>query len=342
MAEVMQNLQLKFLSLCTVVFTALALSAGTGFAEHRVAPWPENRKGAVSLTFDDGCVSHRLLGFSALEERGYRGTFFLVSDSRANVWESWKEAAQAGHEIGSHTKTHPRLPRLTAERMREEMEGSRNDIEARIPFRKIHFFSYPFGDMDPKVMSLAKGVYEASRGGGVDCGLNDESVDFLNVKGCSPDDGNDIYGITDAAERQGKWLVAIFHSLDGGRECYGSWTFRNWTAYLDYLKTKDLWVGTFGDVVKYLRSRLSSTITVTGHAENRITITLRDSLDDGIYDRPLTIRSKVPAGWGTVYVHQGNTTTEKQPVLEGEERVIYYDAVPDRGPVTLRKSLAER
>ena len=36
------------------VFLLLGLSAASSFAAHTITPWPENRKGAVSLAFDDG------------------------------------------------------------------------------------------------------------------------------------------------------------------------------------------------------------------------------------------------------------------------------------------------
>jgi peptidoglycan/xylan/chitin deacetylase (PgdA/CDA1 family) len=323
----------------TAAFLALILALLPGIAnsEHRIATWPGNKKGAVSLTFDDGCKSQYLLGFSELERRGYRGTFFLVSDY-VFVWDHWKEAAQSGHEIGSHTKTHPHLTRLFEARMREEMEGSKAGIEGRIPLPGCVLFAYPFGDLNEAVRTNARNLYTASRGGGIACGLNDESVDFSNVKGCSPDDGNDIYGFTDAAEQQGKWLVAIFHSLDGGKECYGSWAFETWTKYLDYLKMKNLWVGPFGVAAKYARERMSAILTVNSSTEDRISLSLTDNLEDEIYDQPLSIISKVPAGWKTVIVQQGAKVIVIPSVQVGGERVVQYDAIPDRGTITLGNS----
>ena len=221
------------------------------------------------------------------------------------------------------------------------MAGSKAEIEARIGSRECISFAYPFGDLDRRSESIARNVYVASRGGGINCGLNGESVDFSNVKGCSPDDGNDIYGFTDAAEKQGKWLVAIFHSLDGGKDCYGSWEYGTWTGYLDYLGKKDLWVGTFGAAVKYTRERMSANLSVLSRSPDRIALNVTDPLDDAVYDEPLTIRSRVPSGWNTVIVEQGYSIVEKQSTLEGESRVIYYDAVPDRGIISLRNSHAE-
>lgn len=323
-----------------LVLFALASFPGTSYSEHRITNWPDNKKGAVSLTFDDGCKSQLSLGLSAIEKRGYNGTFYLVSNS-VTAWDQWRNAAQSGHEIGSHTKTHPHLTKLAPARMQDEIAGSKAEIEARIPSRKCFSFAYPFGDLDRPVESIARKVYVASRGGGINCGLNDESTDISNVKGCSPDDGNDIYRFTDAAERQGKWLVAIFHSVDGGKDCYGSWEFNTWTAYLDYLGTRNLWVGTFGAAVKYTRERMSAILSVLSRSRDQITLNVTDSLEDAVYDEPLTIRSMVPSDWKTVIVEQGDSIVEEQSTWEGESRVIYYDALPDHGIISLRNSHAE-
>lgn len=309
-------------------------------ADHKITKWPDNKRGAVSLTFDDGCRSQYVQGIPELERRGYKGTFFLITGS-VKAWDHWQDAASSGHEIGSHTKTHPYLTRLQLPQVQDEMRGAMEQIDARIPQEKCILFAYPFGDLDPSVRSIAGKTYLVSRGGGIDCALNDDSVDFTNVKGCSPDDGNDIYGFTEAAERTGGWLVAIFHSLDGGKDCYGSWTFDAWKAYLDHLDSRELWVGPFGAAAKYFRERISATISVRSLSPEEITLSLTDTLDDAIYDEPLTIRSGIPRYWEKVIVQQGGSITEKEAEFEGEDRVIYYNAVPDRGLVSLRNFRAE-
>jgi peptidoglycan/xylan/chitin deacetylase (PgdA/CDA1 family) len=48
-------------------------------------------------------------------------------------------------EIGAHTVSHPALSHLSAARQREEIAGSRRDLEATLE-RRVTGFSYPFGD----------------------------------------------------------------------------------------------------------------------------------------------------------------------------------------------------
>ena len=325
-----------------MVLLALAFFAGSSFAAHQITAWPENKKGAVSLGFDDSCQSHVSLGIPALDARGFKGTFFLMTDAVTSgyspPWSAWRDAANNGHEIGSHTMTHPYLTDLTPTQVQNELAGSKNAIDSQIPSQKCLTLAYPFGNLNSSVASIAQNIYMASRG--ISCGLNGEPFDFSNVRACSPDDGDDIYAQADAAEQQGKWLFAFIHSLDGGRDCWGTWEIDMWTTYLDYLKRKNLWVGTFGATVKYIKERAAATLSVLSSSSDQIVLQLTDTLDDTIYDQPLTVRSEVPSSWVTATVQQGSSTIDVTPVVEGATRVIYYNVVPDRGPITLKNPQA--
>ncbi|MCL5885089.1 MAG: polysaccharide deacetylase family protein [Deltaproteobacteria bacterium] len=316
--------------------------AGNSFAAHTITSWPENKAGAVSLAFDDGCQSHASLGIPALDARGLKGTFFLVINDIGGyspAWSSWKNAAITGHEIASHTMSHPYLTSLSLTQVQSELAGAQAAIDAQIPSRRCLSFAYPYGALNSSVASIARNIYIASRG--ISCGLNSEPIDFSNVSACSPDDGDDIYAQADAAEQQGKWLVAFIHSLDGGRDCWGSWEIDMWTTYLDYLKDKNLWVGTFGAAAKHIQERASATLSVLSSSSDQMVLSLTDTLDDAIYDQPLTIRSEVPSDWGTVSVQQGSGSITQVPsTVEGTARVIYHNAVPDRGLISLRNPQA--
>jgi peptidoglycan/xylan/chitin deacetylase (PgdA/CDA1 family) len=50
------------------------------FAQHSILKWPENKKGAVSITFDDGASSQYQLAVPLLNSYGMKGTFFIVTD----------------------------------------------------------------------------------------------------------------------------------------------------------------------------------------------------------------------------------------------------------------------
>jgi peptidoglycan/xylan/chitin deacetylase (PgdA/CDA1 family) len=59
----------------------------------------------------------------------------------------------AGHEIGSHTLTHPRLTRLTLRDAKEEITASKKRLEDLLG-RPIAHFCYPYGDWNEPVRDL--------------------------------------------------------------------------------------------------------------------------------------------------------------------------------------------
>jgi peptidoglycan/xylan/chitin deacetylase (PgdA/CDA1 family) len=56
-------------------------------------------------------------------------------------------------QIGAHTMTHPALSQLSAEQQREEIAGSRRELEVALD-RRVTGFSYPFGDTGPGVGTI--------------------------------------------------------------------------------------------------------------------------------------------------------------------------------------------
>lgn len=66
-----------------------------------------------------------------------------------------REWLAAGHEIGAHTLTHPRLTQIPAAQAREEISASRRKLEDLFS-RPVMHFAYPFGDYDERVVSQVR------------------------------------------------------------------------------------------------------------------------------------------------------------------------------------------
>ena len=80
----------------------------------------------VALTFDDSLKDHLLIAAPLLEERGWRGTFCIVTDwvgkdEKHLTWDDVRELVQRGHEIATHTKSHPNLVSLLEKGQEEEV-----------------------------------------------------------------------------------------------------------------------------------------------------------------------------------------------------------------------------
>ena len=137
----------------------------------------------LAVTFDDAYVSTLRLGLPILERHGVPGTVFAPSEyvdtDRAIAWEGmerWlgtehegelrcmttpelQELRAAGWEVGSHTCSHPKLPTLADDRLREELSRSKETLEQKLsaPCTSI---AYPYGAVDRRVsMAAAEAGY---------------------------------------------------------------------------------------------------------------------------------------------------------------------------------------
>ncbi len=123
----------------------------------------------VFLTFDDGFRDVFENALPVLEQHRFCGIEFLVSGlvGRTNEWQQRegdvveplmddsqvRDWLAAGHEIGSHTQTHPHLTQLSPAVAREEISASRKALEDRFGV-VIEHFCYPYGDWNEAVRDL--------------------------------------------------------------------------------------------------------------------------------------------------------------------------------------------
>jgi peptidoglycan/xylan/chitin deacetylase (PgdA/CDA1 family) len=139
----------------------------------------------LAITFDDAFRSVIELALPILSRVGFVATVFAPTDfvgtEKPMAWPgidhwretehaeelvpmSWEELerlAGAGWEIGSHTRSHPRLPTLADGALREELSSSRREIERHLE-RPCPSIAYPYGDHDSRVVEAAgEAGYEA-------------------------------------------------------------------------------------------------------------------------------------------------------------------------------------
>lgn len=141
----------------------------TGIAPGELTAHPDNRAKQICLTFDDGFVNVLKFGLEVLSRHGFRAIEYLVADrlGGTNDWEQRegeaseplmdgaqiKEWLAAGHDIGAHTLTHPRLSQVTLAQAREEIFASKKKLEDLFG-RPVRHFCYPYGDWNPAIRDL--------------------------------------------------------------------------------------------------------------------------------------------------------------------------------------------
>lgn len=96
------------------------------------------------------------VSISAEEERHLVDRYLMT-------WDDVAKVASAGMDIGSHTRTHRILQTLEDAPLRDELEGSRRDLEERLG-RRINSIAYPVGYSvvgEPRIVrALAAAGYE--------------------------------------------------------------------------------------------------------------------------------------------------------------------------------------
>lgn len=162
--------------LCLAEIGWQGISLREAVAYHKSnASWPRR---SVVLTFDDGYENFYDGALPVLLKHGFSATVFVVSGhmSGTNDWEaprpglgrlpilSWQQAAEisaAGIEIGSHTRTHPNLRRMSFEAMEREIRISKTEIEDHIEC-EVESFAYPFGSFNRRSMDIVRRRFRAA------------------------------------------------------------------------------------------------------------------------------------------------------------------------------------
>ena len=144
----------KQIMLCIALFAAIAV-AGIGsavtFAQgDRKLPiyCVETDKKQIAISFDAawGNDDTQTL-IDILAEYDVPATFFVVGAWVDKYPESVKALSDAGHQIQNHSNTHPHMPQLSREQMKDEIESCNKKIEA-ITGVCPTLLRPPYGDYD--------------------------------------------------------------------------------------------------------------------------------------------------------------------------------------------------
>jgi peptidoglycan/xylan/chitin deacetylase (PgdA/CDA1 family) len=138
-----------------------------------------NARRALCVTFDDAFRSVVDIALPILVDLGIVATMFVPTDYVQAVreltwagfgdlptppppgelasmsWDDVRLLSRSGWEIGSHTRSHPRLTQLHDGALRDELAGSRRDCEEATGAR-CNAIAYPYGDVDRRVVDAAR------------------------------------------------------------------------------------------------------------------------------------------------------------------------------------------
>ncbi len=249
---------------------------GHGFA---AAPfeWPEGKRAAVSLSFDDARASQLDAGLPILNEYGIRATFYVSMDGLEKRLADWKAVAAAGHEIGNHSIRHPctgnfswskvkALEDYTPATIAAELDAANAKIESLLGVCPVTY-AYPCGqkyvgrgERTRSYVPVVARRFLAGRGWR-DEGANDptfcDPAQLMTVEF----DGltfEQLKVLADDAAKNGFWLVLCGHDIGpGGRQTTRVDTLR---AFCQYARdpANGLWIDTVANVARHVRDRQST------------------------------------------------------------------------------------
>ena len=309
-------------------------------APFEVGTWKSFKPAAVSYTFDDNCTNQLAVGVPMFDKLGFKMTLFTTTAWAPN-WAGLQAAANYGHEIASHTITHPSLDSIDDAKQAAEYEGAKKIINSKISGQSCLTIAYPF--CIPGNTKLCNNYYIAARGcnGYVEAST---PADFMNVEAIICGTEGEVTTMpqfnskVDWATKIKGWCVFMMHSIDndGG---YSPVKVTELNAHLEYVyANKDkFWVETFGNVARYIKERDAVSLVVVSSDSKKIVIQLTDSLDNSIYNYPVSIRRPLPEGWVNASVKQGKVKLNSQLVVQNSIQYIQFDAVPNAGTITIVK-----
>jgi peptidoglycan/xylan/chitin deacetylase (PgdA/CDA1 family) len=249
------------------VLLLITLMAGQAVA----GSWPDGKRAAVALTYDDTLVSQLDIAIPALDAAGLKGTFFLIgSKITPEQVARWRAAAAEGHELGNHTIRHacpqanyPPAKKIDTsetydvDTMLTEI-GTMNTMLTAIDGKLQHSYATPCGQhlaggVDYLPALRASGLVRYTR----TADPTEHPFDPMNVPARffpSTATGTDLIAAVKDAERKGGMVVLGFHGVGGD---YLSVSAEAHAQLIAYLKAHSdtIWVAPFSDVMDYAASR---------------------------------------------------------------------------------------
>lgn len=215
----------------------------------------------LTLTFDDGHEDNTINALPILKQYGFKttqcyATQFIEGQSKTII-NGVKAFYANGHEICSHTVTHPFLTTMTGANLTYELSHSKTYLQTLTGGTPVRNFSTPYGDYDAKVITEIKKYYQSHRS--VDEGFNSkDNFNAYNIR------VQNILDTTSAAQvsawiaqaqADNTWLVLVYHRVADDPGPYDSYI-SDFKAQMSAVKASGIQVKTYQDAFTEVSSQV--------------------------------------------------------------------------------------
>ncbi|MBB4154751.1 cellulose synthase/poly-beta-1,6-N-acetylglucosamine synthase-like glycosyltransferase/peptidoglycan/xylan/chitin deacetylase (PgdA/CDA1 family)/spore germination protein YaaH [Sphingomonas jinjuensis] len=191
------------------------------------------RPGLVALTFDDGpdpTWTPQILDI--LKAKGVPATFFIVGENALTQRGLLQRLVDEGHEVGSHTYTHPNLATVGPNQVLFELNANQRLFQAFTGHSMKLFRAPYFGDAEPSTADEIEPALQAQERGYISVGLHVDPDDWKRP-GVQAIVDRTIEGVeASTPERSGN--IVLLHDSGGDR----SETVAALPAIIDQLRAK--------------------------------------------------------------------------------------------------------
>lgn len=251
---------------------ALASASFAGAAEPFA--WPDGKRAAVSLSYDDAVPSQLDHAIPALDRHGLKGSFYIVlaADTVRERMDEWRAAARAGHELGNHSLFHQcsargadrawvrpeqDLDATTIAQMQAQVALASTMIAA-IDGSTEFTYTVPCGDRQAQDGDYVAGLRERFLGIKVGHGAvvpDMHTLDRAAVPVVAPSEvsGEQLIAMVKDAERLGTMVNFTFHGIGGDHLAISNEAHETLLAYLA-AHGDTLWTDTFRNQMRWVRA----------------------------------------------------------------------------------------
>ena len=317
--------------------------------------WYNWNASATVITFDDWSPGQYMTGIVEMTKRKLPSTFYVTKSNMGVVYDAtgtaeftaMKNAVNVGIEIGNHTMSHPHLPLATPTNLTTEVDSTLTWLNRNVTNQKVTTFAYPFGDYNQTVINAVKKNHIGARI--IDAPLNGwpysfakSKDDYFRINTLEVDSafGAAGFGVgIRQAIQDGGLITFMIHSINGdvADRWWDAIPAKDFKTMMDTVQTyrDKTWITTFSNAIKYHKEKNCATLTKVSDTDTMLVLSLVDTLsNNNTYNHPLSIAYNYPLGDVFTSVNQNG----KALTFESGNGMMRFNAVPDNGPIYLKKS----
>jgi peptidoglycan/xylan/chitin deacetylase (PgdA/CDA1 family) len=236
--------------------------------------WPEGKKMALSLTFDDARLSQIDTGIPLLDKHGVKATFYVSPGSMMKRFDKWQLAVLNGHDIGNHSLNHPcsgnftwsknkALEEYTLQKMKDELDSASILIKETLGIQPLSF-AYPCGQTFigrginvQSYVPMISLLFESGRGWLNEAPNDPIFCDLAQLNGAELDGKSfeQVLKLIETAKSNGYWLILAGHEMN--EEGFQTSQLKTIEAICKYAKdpANGVWIDNVHNIASFIKQK---------------------------------------------------------------------------------------